>query len=104
MQSELEQAKSNLLANPYKLDNHHFLVHTNSRLTDCDVCHRPLLGIVHQCLACQRCGILVHRQCAALGLPKCQQISIDQQRLLKSHYIFGVSNIIIDISLKKFLI
>lgn len=93
MLTEIEQAKMHLLANQYKPDNHHFLVHTISKLTDCDMCRRPLLGIVHQCLGCQRCGLMVHRQCSSIGLPKCRPPDLHRhhENRFKTHYIFGVS-------------
>lgn len=90
MLDEQEQGKSNLLKNQYKPENHHFLVHTLSKLTDCDMCHRPLLGIVHQCLMCQHCTLTCHRQCAFLGLPKCTPTNWQPDKV-RLHYIFGVS-------------
>lgn len=50
MLREEEQAKVHLQKYPYKADHHHFLLHTISKLTDCDMCGRPLLGIIHQCM------------------------------------------------------
>jgi hypothetical protein len=89
---EQEQARANLAVNQFKSENHHFLVHTLSKPTDCDMCRRPLLGIVHQCLACQRCSLLVHRQCACLGLPKCKSTTTAVgDKPAPRHYIFGVS-------------
>jgi len=48
MLKEEEQAKVSLQKFSYKADHHHFLLHTISKLTDCDMCSRPLLGIIHQ--------------------------------------------------------
>lgn len=52
------------------------------------MCDRPLLGIIHQGMQCQKCGLLVHRKCSSLGLPKC---STHSSRIFKPHHIFGVS-------------
>ena len=85
-----DQAKLHLEHNPFKADRHHFLLHTVSKLTDCEMCARPLLGIVHQGLLCQACGLIVHRQCSCIGLPECKP---KNPQLLKSikHQLFGVS-------------
>ncbi|RNA43297.1 phosphatidylinositol 3-kinase regulatory subunit alpha [Brachionus plicatilis] len=69
---EQEEAKKNLIQNQFKADNHHFLLKTLSKLTDCSICRRPLLGIIHQGLQCQKCGLLCHRQCSQIGLPQCK--------------------------------
>ncbi|CAF0924191.1 unnamed protein product [Brachionus calyciflorus] len=70
---EQEEAKKNLIKNQFKSDNHYFILHTISKLTDCSMCKRPLLGILHQCLQCQKCGLISHKQCAHLGLPECKE-------------------------------
>jgi hypothetical protein len=74
----------------FKASSHHFLVHTVSKLTDCDVCSRPMLGIVSQGLQCQICGLLVHRKCSITGLPECQH---NQNSKILEHKVFG-SNLI----------
>ncbi len=81
-------SQNHLKANPYKASKHHFLLHTLSVQTNCHSCLRPLLGIVHQALICQQCGIMVHRQCSSTGLPNCH--ASNGGRNIK-HYLFGVS-------------
>ena len=66
------QQREHLVANPYKSEHHHFLLHTLASVgAHCHMCSRRLLGIHHQCLMCQQCGLVVHRQCASTGLPLC---------------------------------
>lgn len=86
---EQEEAKSHLISNQYKAENHFFLVHSVSKLTDCQMCERPLLGILHQGLMCQKCGLITHRQCSSTGLPKCEENKSELKP--KRHFIFGVS-------------
>ena len=90
MFKEEEQARTHLDRNPYKADHHHFLLHSISKLTDCDACGRPLLGIVHQCMQCQQCGLAVHRSCACTGLPLCKPKNM-QMVMASRHHLFGVS-------------
>jgi len=90
MIKEEDQARAHLKKCPYKVDHHHFLLHTISKLTDCDVCSRPLLGILHQCMRCQNCGLAVHRSCAFTGLPVCKPKNM-QMIMLNKHHLFGVS-------------
>lgn len=78
-----------LKRNPYRASKHHFLLHTTSVQTNCHTCLRPFLGIVHQALVCQECGIMVHRQCSAIGLPNCQ-VNMSRQ-VPNLNYLFGVS-------------
>ena len=80
---------NHLKTSPYKATKHHFLLHTLSVQTNCHSCLRPLLGIVHQALLCQHCGLMVHRQCSSTGLPNCQSASTSGRGL--RHYLFGVS-------------
>ena len=56
-----EVCKTHLRINIYKASRHHFVLHTISVQKNCSTCVRPLLGIVHQGLVCQHCGIMVHR-------------------------------------------
>lgn len=70
---EQEEAKKNIIQNQFTANNHYFLIRTFSKLTDCSMCKRPLLGILHQGLQCQKCGLLCHRQCSRIGLPQCEQ-------------------------------
>ena len=90
MLKEEEQARQHLRVNAYKADHHHFLLHTVSKLTDCDMCGRPLLGILHQCMRCQECGLAVHRCCASTGLPACKAKHM-QMVMSTRHHLFGVS-------------
>lgn len=59
MVKEQNDFLNQLKTNPYKAESHHFLLHTISMQTNCHSCLRPLLGIVHQALICQQCGIMV---------------------------------------------
>ena len=59
MFKEQNEFINHLKANPYKASRHHFLLHTVSQQQSCAVCARLLLGIVHQGLICQNCGIMV---------------------------------------------
>jgi hypothetical protein len=81
--------KANLGKNPFKAEHHHFLLHTVSKPTKCQMCERPLLGIIHQGMQCQKCGIITHRKCACTGLPHCQASASIANR--SRHHIFGVS-------------
>ena len=90
MQQEQQLFKQHLLANPYKADRHYFLLHTLASLVDCHMCKRPLLGIVHQALLCQHCGLLVHRQCSCTGLPDCSPKN-NPKFVPTKHFIVGVS-------------
>jgi hypothetical protein len=92
MLTEQKNGRLHLISNQYKPDKHHFLMHSLSKLTDCHLCNRPLLGIVRQALFCQKCGLLVHRQCSAIGLPNCEEVArLARPTAPIKHYIFGVS-------------
>lgn len=73
----------------FKAKDHHFLIATLTSSKDCGVCSRPLLGIIHQGLQCQICGLIVHRQCSYLGLCACKQ-QIQRAKFIQ-YYVFGVS-------------
>jgi hypothetical protein len=60
LKEQNEHLSVHLKMNPYKASRHHFLLHTISQQTVCHTCSRPLLGIVHQALICQQCGIMVY--------------------------------------------
>jgi hypothetical protein len=87
MYREQENVKANLAKNSYKVEHHHFLLHTFSQLADCSMCKRNLLGIVHQGLLCQKCGLITHRDCSRRGLPHCNP----KTQVPIKHHIFGVS-------------
>ena len=89
MVKEQDQIRDHLTKNQYKADHHYFLLHTFSKSTNCDMCTRPLLGIIHQGLLCQKCGIIVHRQCSCNGLPYCS--SSTKVIVANKHHLFGVS-------------
>lgn len=86
MLKELNEFRAHLKSTPYKASRHYFLVHTLSTQSNCNTCNRPFFGIIHQCLLCQQCGLMVHRQCSSIGLPDCKQRNIQAK-----HYLFGVS-------------
>lgn len=73
----------------YTAVDHHFLVATITNIQECNVCNRPLLGIMQQGLICKECGVAVHRQCSYLGLPacnlKCPNLNLIQYK------VFGVN-------------
>ena len=89
MNREQNEFTEFLKRNPYRASKHYFLLHTMSVQTSCHLCLRPFLGIVHQALVCQECGLMVHRQCSSIGLPNCQ-LNISRQ-IPNKHYLFGVS-------------
>ena len=90
MYNEQQYQEEHLSQYSFKASRHLFLVHTISARDTCHMCRRPFLGILHQTLLCQECGLMVHRQCSATGLPDCK---LSNQILVMStrHYIFGVS-------------
>ena len=77
--------------NQYVAEHHHFLLHTVAKNTACQLCARPLLGIIHQGTQCQKCGLITHRRCSSLGLPQCMSPSPASAHSLSRHHIFGVS-------------
>ena len=69
--------------------NHNFLIATLTKIHECNVCNRPLLGIMQQGLICTQCGLTVHRQCSYLGLCVCSPKTT--RTPLIQYYVFGVS-------------
>ena len=69
--------------------DHHFLVATITTIQECNVCSRPLLGIMQQGLICKVCGVTVHRQCSYLGLPACNSKCLKTNHI--QYVVFGVN-------------
>lgn len=87
MLKEMNEFRTSLNKTPFKASRHFFLIHTLSTQDCCNKCQRPFLGIIHQALLCQQCGLMIHRQCSSLGLLDCKQKKIQSNK----HYLFGVS-------------
>ncbi|KAF2360313.1 Protein kinase C-like phorbol ester/diacylglycerol-binding domain [Trinorchestia longiramus] len=69
--------------------SHHSLrPHSFSKLHSCDKCGHYLRGFFHQGQYCKDCDLIVHRTCAATGLPACTPKSF--QRIALSS-VFGLS-------------
>ncbi|XP_054715372.1 phosphatidylinositol 3-kinase regulatory subunit alpha-like [Uloborus diversus] len=59
--------------------NHQLLEQSFSCVLKCDKCHNYLHGLIHQGVVCQECGLILHRTCAATGLPRCNTDDIERE-------------------------
>jgi len=55
------------------MESHILQEHTYTTPQSCDVCKKPMLGLVRQGLTCRACGLQCHRYCAQYGLGKCKR-------------------------------
>ncbi|KAA0199686.1 hypothetical protein HAZT_HAZT006640 [Hyalella azteca] len=81
---------TSLVGEDYKTPaSHHSLrPHSFSKLYTCDKCGHFLRGFFHQGQYCKDCDLIVHRTCAATGLPACTPKSFQRIALAS---VFGLS-------------
>lgn len=73
--------------NQLSTNNHgdNFICTTFYERRTCDLCEKPLYGIIHQGLQCSRCGLVMHRQCSKLPSKRC----VHTNKQLECHTIIG---------------
>ncbi|KAG8197034.1 hypothetical protein JTE90_004303 [Oedothorax gibbosus] len=59
-------------------NNHQLLEQSFSCVLQCDKCQNYLHGLIHQGVVCQDCGLIWHRTCAAIGLPRCNSDNLEK--------------------------
>lgn len=73
--------------NQLNTNNHgdNFICTTFYERRICDLCEKPLYGIIHQGLQCSNCGLVMHRQCSKLPSKRC----VHTHKQLECHTIIG---------------
>lgn len=79
-------AEGNEVATP--ASHHELMEHSFTDLKRCDRCNQYLRGIIHQGFLCRVCGLICHRTCSSIGLPRC--ISSRERAITEKLPVFGL--------------
>lgn len=82
----LAYSEGNEMAMP--ASHHQLSEQSFSDLQRCDRCNQYLRGIIHQGFLCRACGLICHRTCSSIGLPRC--ISSRDRPVTEKLPVFGM--------------